>query len=146
VTPSAVSQVERGERGLSLETVLRISERLDVSVDALLRGERTADYRVVRLDPADAERTGEPLTVLEDAASGLRVDWLRLARGQRGVLAGHPGVHRVYGVAAGLCQFRVPGGEPVLRAGEVLTLEGDAPVRCRNLGASAAIVFGFGAR
>lgn len=146
VTPSAVSQAERGERGLSLETVLRISDRLKVSVDALLRGERPAGYQVRRLDPADTDRVGQPLSVLEDDAAGLRIVWLRLARGKIADLTTRGGRHRVYGVAAGLCQFQLPGGSPVLRAGEVVMVETEGPVRCRNLGVSPAAVFGFHAR
>lgn len=146
VTPSAVSQAERGERGLSLETVLRVSERLDVSVDALLRGERPAGYHVRRLDPADTDHLGQPLTVLQDEAAGLRIVWLRLARGQTAELTARGERNRVYGVAVGLCQFQLPGGSPVLRAGEVVRVETDEPVRCRNLGVSPAAVFGFHAR
>jgi len=41
VPPSAISQVERGERGLSLETLMALSGRLNITLDELLGGEVT---------------------------------------------------------------------------------------------------------
>src|SRR6185312_14111897 len=46
VSPSAISQVERGERGLSLETLMALSGRLNVTLDELLGGEVTPDYAI----------------------------------------------------------------------------------------------------
>src|SRR5258706_16389950 len=48
VSPSAISQVERGERGLSLETLLALAGRLNITLDELLGGEVTPDYRIGR--------------------------------------------------------------------------------------------------
>src|SRR2546430_17180753 len=48
VSPSAISQVERGERGLSLETLMALSGRLNGTLDELLGGEVTPDYRIGR--------------------------------------------------------------------------------------------------
>jgi DNA-binding XRE family transcriptional regulator len=41
VSPSAVSQVERGRRGLSLETLMRLSRELHLTLDELLGGQVT---------------------------------------------------------------------------------------------------------
>ena len=39
VSPSAISQAERGRRGLSLETLLDLTSRLNMTLDELLRGQ-----------------------------------------------------------------------------------------------------------
>jgi transcriptional regulator with XRE-family HTH domain len=41
VSPSAVSQAERGRRGLSLETLMRLSRELHLTLDELLGGQVT---------------------------------------------------------------------------------------------------------
>jgi transcriptional regulator with XRE-family HTH domain len=71
VSPSAISQVERGERGLSLETLMALSGRLNVTLDELLGGEVTPDYRIGSLAPA-ARPEGSVLPLLDDAETGLR--------------------------------------------------------------------------
>ena len=48
VTASAISQVERAERGLSLATLVRLSAALGVTIDDLLRGEDPGAYRIGR--------------------------------------------------------------------------------------------------
>jgi transcriptional regulator with XRE-family HTH domain len=55
VSPSAISQVERGERGLSLETLLALAARVNITLDELLGGEVTLpreianDYAATRI-------------------------------------------------------------------------------------------------
>jgi len=44
VTYSYIGQVERGERGISLETLINISNRLGVTVDYLLSDYRDSHY------------------------------------------------------------------------------------------------------
>src|SRR5262249_60530687 len=51
VSPSAISQVERGERGLSLETLMALSGRLNVTLDELLGGQVTPHYRTASPPP-----------------------------------------------------------------------------------------------
>ena len=50
VSASAISQAERGQRGLSLQTLLDLSARLDITIDELLRGEVAPGYRLARRD------------------------------------------------------------------------------------------------
>ncbi|MDQ4026394.1 MAG: helix-turn-helix domain-containing protein [Actinomycetota bacterium] len=50
VSPSAISQAERGQRGLSLETLLELTGKLKMTLDELLRGEVVAGYRLGRRD------------------------------------------------------------------------------------------------
>src|SRR6516165_105821 len=59
VSPSAISQVERGERGLSLETLMALSARLNVTLDELLGGEVTPDYRIGRRHGLGSEQLVE---------------------------------------------------------------------------------------
>ena len=62
VTASAISQVERAERGLSLATLVRLSAALGITIDELLRGEDPGVYRIGR-------RTDDPQDGLEHTVS-----------------------------------------------------------------------------
>jgi transcriptional regulator with XRE-family HTH domain len=72
VSPSAISQVERGERGLSLETLLALADRLNVTLDELLGGEVTPDYRIGRRRGFGEVPAGAVLPLLDDAEAGLQ--------------------------------------------------------------------------
>ncbi len=79
MSPSAISQAERGQRGLSLETLLALTERLGITLDELLRGEADAGYRLARRVWAGR---GGPVPLLDDPRSGLR-SYARAARRRR---------------------------------------------------------------
>ena len=140
VTASAISQVERGERGLSLATVVRLSAALGVTIDNLLHGEGPG-YRIGR-------RTGDPrhgldhtLTLLEDAASNLRIDLVHLEQREVGrPPAGERGTG-IVAVASGLIQVTVGDQTPTLRHGEVLVAAGHRVDAWRNLGPAEAVAF-----
>jgi len=142
VSSSAISQAERGQRGLSLETVLALSTGLGVSLDELLRGEIATGYHIGRgrrrRGRAD---TGEPIPLLDDRGAGLRAYLVRLPR--RGSAAPHI-THKateLVAVASGLVQIQLETGRPVLRTGEALLVD-DAPiVGWRNLGVAEATLF-----
>src|SRR6201993_388890 len=72
VSPSAISQVERGERGLSLETLMTLSGRLNVTLDELLGGEVTPDYRIGRRHGLGTAPAGSIVPLLNDAEAGMR--------------------------------------------------------------------------
>jgi transcriptional regulator with XRE-family HTH domain len=144
VSPSAISQAERGRRGLSLETLLALSTGLNLTLDELLGGEIAPGYRLGRRpQPArhDAEERAEPLPLLDDPQAGLRAYLVRLPRrGSANPHVSHKGVELV-AVASGLVQVLLSTGRPVLRAGEALLVD-DTPVSgWRNLGASEASLF-----
>jgi transcriptional regulator with XRE-family HTH domain len=144
VSPSAISQAERGRRGLSLETLLALSTGLNLTLDELLGGEIAPGYRLGRRpQPArhDAEERAEPLPLLDDPQAGLRVYLVRLPpRGSAEPHVTHKGVELV-AVASGLVQVLLSTGRPVLRAGEALLVD-DAPISgWRNLAASEASLF-----
>lgn len=141
VSPSAVSQAERGQRGLSLETLLDLTARLGITLDELLRGEVAPGYRLARRHDPRQTADGKPLPLLDDPETGLRAYLLRLPPKASSELGfAHKGVEMVT-VAAGLVQVVLATGRPVLRQGEALLAERDGIAGCRNIGDREALVF-----
>jgi transcriptional regulator with XRE-family HTH domain len=141
VSPSAVSQAERGLRGLSLDTLLRLSAELHITLDELLRGDVASDYRLGRRHSPDERSGGQPLPLLDDPQVGLRAYLVQLpGRGSLSLRSGHKGLELV-AVAAGLVQVTVAAGRPVLRRGEVLLAERSGIAACRNLTDQPALLF-----
>jgi transcriptional regulator with XRE-family HTH domain len=138
VSPSAISQAERGQRGLSLETLLALTERLGITLDELLRGEADAGYRLARRVWTGR---GGTAPLLDDPRSGLRSYGVRLAPGA----VARPSIQHkgaeIVAVARGLVQVVLTTGTPVLRAGEALLLERATIESWRNLGDDEALVF-----
>ena len=142
VSSSAISQAERGQRGLSLETVLALSTGLSVTVDELLRGEVATGYRIGRgRRPRGGADTGEPIALLDDRHAGLRAYLVRLPRrGSAEPHIAHKATELVV-VARGLVQVLLETGRPVLRAGEALLVDEAPIVGWRNLGVGDATIF-----
>jgi len=141
VSPSAISQVERGRRGLSLETLLDLSSRLHVTLDELLRGEVAPGYRIARRDDPRRNAVGVPVPLLDDPHLGLRTYFVRLAPGESAAPGfAHKGVE-VVAVASGLVQVQLDTGRPVLRSGEALVAETSGVAGWRNLGDAEATLF-----
>ncbi len=141
VSASAISQAERGQRGLSLETLLELSGQLGITIDELLRGVVAPGYRLARRHDPGAHRDGSPLALLDDPAAGLRTFAVRLApRASGRPTPAHAGV-QVVAVAAGLVQVLLTTGRPVLRDGEALLVETSRIEGWRNLGESEARLF-----
>jgi transcriptional regulator with XRE-family HTH domain len=133
VSPSAISQVERGERGLSLETVMALSGRLNVTLDELLGGEVTPDYRIGRRHGAAAP-AGSILPLLDDAEAGMRAYLVSLPRSATVEAPfAHKGAELV-GVVSGLIQVLLSSGRPVLRRGETLLASRRGIDGWRNMG------------
>ncbi len=141
VSASAISQAERGQRGLSLETLLELTGRLHITVDELLRGEVSAGYRLGRRDDPALTPTGRPAPLLDDPEAGMRAYLVRLAAGASSApQIAHKGTELV-AVVAGLVQVVLTGGRPVLRAGEVLLADRSSIVEWRNIGLRPAALF-----
>ena len=141
VTPSAVSQAERGDRGLSLETLLRLANALHMSLDDLLHAQRRTPYRVGRRDDdPDVLRHGAQ-TLLD--ASGPRPGVALVRLPPRASGAPEPGRHgqAVITVGAGLVQVLVDDATPSLRQGDALTCEASRVTGWRNLGDTDAMLF-----
>ncbi len=144
VSPSAISQSERGQRGLSLETVLQLATGLNVTLDELLRGEVSSGYRLGRRRYPPRRRAatrGEPLPLLDDPEAGLRAYLVRLPRrGSGEPHISHKGVELIT-VASGLVQVLLGTGRPVLRTGEALVADETPIAGWRNLGVGEAALF-----
>jgi transcriptional regulator with XRE-family HTH domain len=137
VTASAISQVERAERGLSLTTVVRLSRALGVTVDDLLRGEAPCPYRIGRRTD-DLHHT---LNLLGRADSELRIDLVRLdPREAGGPAVAHAGTG-IVAVASGLVQVKVADHTPAVRHGEVLVAQSETIETWRNIGQAEAMLF-----
>lgn len=131
VSPSAISQAEAGHRGLSLDTLLAISEGLVVPLDDLLTSEARSDYVLARRDRAVL--SPGHIALLDDPTAGLRAYLVVLGPGQRGTPPlPHKGAEMVL-IAQGLVQVDLGSGTPVMRSGDAV-LAGRAPVKSwRNL-------------
>jgi transcriptional regulator with XRE-family HTH domain len=138
ITPSAISQAEAGRRGLSLDTLLTLSDRLGIGLDQLLATSETTDYVLAR-HQRGSTATVAPL--FDDPKAGLRAYVVRLAPGEVAspeIL--HKGIELVL-VATGLVQVTIGSDTPVMRAGDG-ALASRAPVSMwRNLMNEPALLF-----
>ena len=134
VSASAISQVERAERGLSLATLVRLSAALGVTIDDLLRGKEPGAYRIGR-------RTDDPQAGLEHTVSllrgdDLRIDLVHLGPRESGAPAGRDARAPASSPwRAGSCRSRSPARRPAVRHGEVLVADSETIAGWRNLGA-----------
>ncbi len=138
VSPSAISQVERGERGLSLETLLALAGRLNITLDELLGGEVTPDYRIGRRRSLGNAPAGSVLPLLDDAEAGMRAYLVSMPRS---ATVEAPFTHKgteLVGVVSGLVQVLLGSGRPVLRRGETLLASRRGIDAWRNVGESDA--------
>jgi transcriptional regulator with XRE-family HTH domain len=140
VSASAISQAERGRRGLAVDTLLELTSRLNMTIDELLRGEIALGYRLARR-PGRENRVERLIPLLDDPHVGLRAQLSHLPPGQSArVSAPHDGVELV-AVAVGLVQVILPTGRPVLRQGEALLVEWSGVSGWRNVGEEDALIF-----
>ncbi len=140
VTASAISQVERAERGLSLATLVRLSAALGVTIDDLVRGEDRGGYRIGRRTDDPQRGLDHTLTLLGGADSDLRIDLVHLDARESRSLEGLAGTG-IVAVASGLVQVRVAGQTPAVRHGEVLVAGSQRIDGVRNLGQAEAVLF-----
>jgi transcriptional regulator with XRE-family HTH domain len=139
VSPSAISQAEAGHRGLSLDTVVALTDRLQMSIDTLLAYEPAADYVLARRDRG--AKSQAPIPLLDDPDAGLRAYLVLLAPGEAGAPpVVHKGVELVV-VATGLVQLDLGTDMPVMRAGDAVLARRIAVAGWRNLVASPARLF-----
>jgi transcriptional regulator with XRE-family HTH domain len=142
VTASAISQAERGERGLSLATLVRLSEALGVTIDDLLRGDEPEVYRVGRRTDDPQFGLEHTLTLLGAApGSSLRVDLVRLGPHEAGEPAERLRGTGVVAVSSGLVHVEVAGRTPAVRHWEVLVADAERVDGWRNLGQAEAVLF-----
>jgi transcriptional regulator with XRE-family HTH domain len=141
VSASAISQVERAERGLSLATLVRLSAALGVTVDELLHGEDAGVYRIGRRTDGAERGLDHTLSLLGGTDAEMRVDLVHLDARES---AGPPDARSGTGIVAvvgGLVQVKVGDQTPTIRQGEVLVAESHRIDAWRNLGPSEAVMF-----
>ena len=138
VTPSAISQAESGRRGLSLDTLLALSERLGMGLDELLASAPTGGYVLARHPRTSVEPT---TALLDDPKAGLRAYLVRLGPGESGAPdLVHKGAELVL-VASGLVQLTIGSDTPVMRAGDAVLATTEAVSGWRNLMNGPALLF-----
>lgn len=132
VTPAAISQAESGRRGLSLDTLLPMCERLEIGLDDLLGIGRPPSTRVARHDRNGSD--GSPsIRLFDDVDDPAKVHLVELAPGESGRPAqGHKGPEMVL-VAEGLVLVDLGESSPVLRAGDALSATDVAVKEWTNL-------------
>jgi len=139
VSASAISQAEAGRRGLSVDTLLVLAERLGITVDELLAVTPPAGYVLAR-----RERTGRETgttALLDDPNTGLRAYLIRLAGGEAGQPPlTHKGTELVL-VAGGLVQLELGADTPVLRSGDAALATAIPVASWRNLTNEPAALF-----
>lgn len=139
VSPSAISQVESGQRGLNLDTVLTLATALNLSIDDLLSYHPEPGYVLARRDRIPARRGLVPL--LDDPAAGLRAYLVVLGPGETGEPGSvHKGAELIL-VGSGVVQLVLNEETPVLRAGDALLVTVDAIHGWRNLLPEVARLF-----
>jgi transcriptional regulator with XRE-family HTH domain len=139
VTASAISQVERGDRSLSLATLVRLSAALGVTIDDLLRGEEPGVYRIGRR--TDDLDDGLEHTVPLLRGADLQIDLVHLGPRESGTPSAITAGTGTVAVASGLVQVQVAGQTPAVRHGEVLVADSEHVTAWRNLGQTEAELF-----
>lgn len=141
VTPSAISQAERAERGLSLTTLARLSDALGITIDDLLQGEDPRAYRIGRRVEDPQRGLKRAMTLLGGAEGELRVDFIQLGPRQAGRPADRGEGSLLLAVATGMVQVDVGGHTPAVRNGEVLVADAERVTGWRNVGHGDATLF-----
>ncbi|MGH9266159.1 MAG: helix-turn-helix domain-containing protein, partial [Acidimicrobiales bacterium] len=138
VTQSAISQAEAGRRGLSLDTLLVLSERLGLGLDDLLASAPSGGYVLAR---RPRTLTEAKTALLDDPKAGLRAYLVCLGPGESGSPDQvHKGLEVVL-VASGLVQLTIGSDTPVLRAGDAALASSVAVSGWRNLINGPALLF-----
>jgi transcriptional regulator with XRE-family HTH domain len=141
VSPSAISQAERGHRGLSVATLVRLANALGIPLDELVVGGGQPGYRIHgRTMP---HRGGASRVALVDsAAAPLRLYEFRLDAGAQGSPPAQRGGSELVLLGQGLLLVTMTDGTtPVIREGEALVAASSAIAGWRNLDEDQAIGF-----
>jgi transcriptional regulator with XRE-family HTH domain len=141
VTASAISQAERAERGLSLGTLAQLSSALGITIDDLLHGDEPDMYRIGRRTDHPQHSHEPSLRLLGDAASGIRVNLVRLGPRESHREATQGEGAGIVAVSSGLVQVLIGGQTPAVRAGEVLVAGAERVDGWRNMGQTEAVLF-----
>ncbi|MFZ1653548.1 MAG: helix-turn-helix domain-containing protein [Candidatus Nanopelagicales bacterium] len=118
VSPSAISQAEAGMRGLGLDTLLRLSQNLQISIDEILSNRTAGDYILARYDTLPTRAGVTPM--FDHPNHGLRGYLVELGPGESGApRSPHKDAEAIL-VASGLVKVDLGNETPVLRAGDAV--------------------------
>lgn len=139
VSPSAISQAEAGQRGLSLDTLLTLTGSVGIGLDSLLENEERPDYTLARRDRG--RELGESRFLLDDPGTGLRVYFVNLASGEVGTPpVRHKGAELLL-VARGLVLVDLGESSPAMRAGDAVLASRVPILSWRNLAPEPSVLF-----
>lgn len=139
VSPSAISQAESGQRGLSLDTLLTLTGKLGIGLDSLLENQDRPDYILARRDRGTS--LGESRFLIDDPTAGMRVYLVNLDPGEVGSPpVKHKGTELVL-VARGLVLVDLGDSSPAMRAGDSILATKVPILSWRNLSPSASTLF-----
>ncbi len=141
VTPSAISQAESGARGLSVDTLITLADRLGISLDRLVSSQPPPGYVLARHDRSRMARGLGVTALADDATVGLRAYFVQLDANDHGeppIL--HNGIQLV-AVARGLIQVETGDDTPVLRSGDSLLATTSSITGWRNLRPDPAALY-----
>jgi transcriptional regulator with XRE-family HTH domain len=139
VSPSAISQAEAGQRGLSLDTLLTLTGRVGIGLDSLLDNEASPDYTLARRDRGQA--LGESRFLLDDPGAGMRAYLVNLQAGEKGEPPfRHKGTELVL-VGRGLVLVDLGESSPAMRAGDAILATKVPIISWRNLSPDASVLF-----
>ncbi|MGH2729067.1 MAG: helix-turn-helix domain-containing protein, partial [Actinomycetota bacterium] len=139
VSPSAISQAEGGQRGLSLDTLLTLTAQVGIGLDSLLDNEDRPDYTLARRDRG--RELGASRFLLDDPSAGLRVYLVNLAPGEKGnPPVSHKGAELVL-VARGLVLVDLGESSPAVRAGDAILAARVPILSWHNLSPDSSVLF-----
>lgn len=141
VSPSAISQAERGQRGLSVSTLMRLATALGVSLDALVVGQSEPGYRI-RGRTAPHRGGASRVALVDSGETDYRLYEFRLDPGAHGTPPAHPRGTEIVLLGQGLLMVTMTDGStPVIREGEALVAQGTGVADWKNLDEDQAIGF-----
>jgi transcriptional regulator with XRE-family HTH domain len=141
VSPSAISQAERGLRGLSVGTLVRLSTALGISLDELVLGQPDPGYRI-RGRTAPHRGGASRVALVDGGSADFRLYEFRLDPGAHGAPPGHPRGTELVLLGRGLLLVTLTdGATAVIREGEALIGAGAGIAEWRNLDEDQALGF-----
>jgi transcriptional regulator with XRE-family HTH domain len=140
ISGSAISQAERGQHALSLESMVELTDKLGLSIDQLLRG-RPPAYQLARATGPGHLSMGSSRLLIDDPAQHLRTALTRID--PRGTVSPgtDPSSPQLLLIGQGLVQIVLTSDRPILRQGDALLVQSGGILSCRNLGDHEALVF-----
>lgn len=141
VSPSAISQAERGQRGLAVGTLVRLATALGVPLDELVMGRPAPGYRI-RGRTAPHRGGASRVALVDGGGADYRLYEFRLDPDAHGTPPTHPRGTELVLLGRGLLLITMTDGSTaVIREGEALIGAGVGIADWRNLDEDQAVGF-----